>query len=282
MAESCARSADITAPEQESTVGIGVLEALYCPPYEPNKCRPRDPSWMRLRPDVPAEWESLAVYHYSVFYYLSRAAQRRNELFGGRVGEPTHPEDVIYLLRTCCENVKYFYDALRTVAESAVGYLPNHIPTDFPFREINVYRNLFLHNPVLGRGELHGETLLPRLPANLNHAESWVSMFKFSWRAVERLDTEDLVAARSLLLEFEDGLAKYLNDTWTRLISDLRGRNLHDKFQFLKLPSSAISVRFSNRITSDSGCATLAQPIAASATFSALDVSRLRKGSKVR
>src|SRR5450631_2769565 len=58
----------------------------------------RDSSWIRLRSDVPAEWEKLAVCHYSVFYYLARAAQRKIELFGGNADAPTHPEDVIYLL----------------------------------------------------------------------------------------------------------------------------------------------------------------------------------------
>ncbi len=217
---------------------------LYIVPLT-NRTSPgsRDSSWIRLHPDVPTEWEKLAVCHYSVFYYLSRAVQRRVELFGANAGTPTHPEDVIYLLRTCCENVKYFYDALRVVAKNAVDYLPRHIPTDFPFREINEYRNLLLHNPVLGRGELQGETLLPKLPEDLKHVDAWVSKFRYSWRAVERLDADGFVLARSLLQVYEDGLAQYLNDMWTKLISDLEHLKLHDEFpQFLKLPDSSVEV----------------------------------------
>ncbi len=56
-------------------------------------------------------------------------------------------------------------------------------------------------------------------------------------RRLERLAAEDLVSAHSLLQTFEDGLAKYLNDTWAKLISDLEGRKLHDEFQAVSQPS---------------------------------------------
>jgi hypothetical protein len=242
-----------------------------------------DSSWIRLRPGVPAEWEKLAVCHYSVFYYLSRAAQRRIECFGENTRGPSHPEDVIYLLQTCCENVEHFYKALRAIANDAVGYLPLKGPKDSPFREINAYRNLLLHNPVLGRGELDGETWLPKLPGDLKYVDSWAIKFAFSWRAVEGLNAQDLVSARTLLLGLEDGLAKYLNDTWARLIGDLGDRNLHDKFQqFLRLPNSAVAFQRPNRISADSSCATLAQPLAASGTFNGLRVSEPGKGKIVR
>lgn len=219
---------------------------------------PRDSSWIRLRSNVPAEWEKLAVCHYSVFYHLARAVQRRIELFAEKECAPTHPEDVIYLLQTCCENVSDFYDALRSLANNAVSYLPRQSPKEFPFREINAYRNLLLHNPVLGRGELHGETLLPKLPEDLRYIDSWASNLKFSWTAVERLPKEDFISARTLLQELENGLARYLNGTWAKLISDL-GDRLPVKFQFLKVSNSVAGV--------DSSCGTLAQPLAASATF---------------
>jgi hypothetical protein len=239
----------------------------------------QDPSWIRLRSDVPAEWEKLAICHYSIFYYLSRAVQRRIECFSGNADRPTHPEDVIYLLQTCCENVGYFYKALRAVATGAVSYLPRDGPKDFPFREINAYRNLLLHNPVLGRGESNRETLLPSLPKDLKHVDSWARKFAFSWRTVERLGMKDLVSARSLLQELEDGLAKYLNDTWAKLISSLRDRNFHDRLQFLKLPESTGEVQ---RITADSSSATVGQPLAASGTFNNLWISEPVKRKMLR
>ena|SRR6266581_1871254 len=98
---------------------------------------------------------------------------------------------------------------------------------------------------------------------------------------LERLAAEDLVSAHSLLQTFEDGLAKYLNDTWAKLISDLEGRKLHDEFQqFLNLPDSTVALQFSNRINTDSGCVTVAQPLAASGTF--LWISEPGKGRIAR
>src|ERR1019366_7484046 len=39
--------------------------------------RPQD--WIRLRPDVPEQFEKMAMAHYSVFYFLGRAAKRISE-----------------------------------------------------------------------------------------------------------------------------------------------------------------------------------------------------------
>jgi hypothetical protein len=124
--------------------------------------RLQDSSWIRLRPDVPDDWEKVAVCHYSVFYYLSRAAQRRIELFGGRQGVPAFPEDVIFLLQICCENVYLFCKALGAVAGGAASCVPD-VRKASVFREIDAYRNLLLHSPVLGRGESAAETFLPKL-----------------------------------------------------------------------------------------------------------------------
>ena len=125
-----------------------------------------DPSWIRVRRNIPSEWQKLALCHYSVFYRLSRAVELRLEQAETAPGKPTHPEEVIALLQTCCENVKDFYDAVRDIGSDSVRSLPRRLPNDFPivFRKIDVYRNLLIHNPVLGRGEMHGETLWPKLP----------------------------------------------------------------------------------------------------------------------
>lgn len=237
----------------------------------------QDSSWIRMRSDVPPDWEKVAICHYSVFYYLSRAAQRRIELFDRNADAPTHPEDVVYLLQTCCENVHYFYNALRAVAKNAVDYLPRQCPTEFPFRSINAYRNLLLHNPVLGRGESDRETLLPKIPDNPKLVNSWVSRFKFSWTAVERLDAEHLVSAHYLVQSLEDGLAEYLDRTWAKVITDLGGMNLHSKFRFLRVPPSTPNVTFSSRITVDSSCINVNQPLAASGTFNNLRISKTGK-----
>lgn len=125
-------------------------------------------SWIRVRRDIPSEWQKLALCHYSVFFRLSRAVELRLEQAQVPPDKPTHPEEVIALLQACCENVKDFYDAVRDIAGGAVQYLPRRLPRDFTivFRKIDAYRNLLIHNPVLGRGEQHGETLWPKLPEN--------------------------------------------------------------------------------------------------------------------
>ena len=216
-----------------------------------------DRSWIRVRRDIPLEWQKLALCHYSVFYRLSRAAELRLEQAQIPSDKPTHPEEVVALLQTCCENVKDFYDAVRNIAGGTVQYLPRRLPNDFPiiFRKIDAYRNLLIHNPVLGRGERHGETLWPRLPEEPRCWADWQSKFRFSWTAVEDLTPEDLVPARALLKNLEDEIAASLNETWERIIASLATRNPHDRFKdFLRVPESAELI-------------TVYQPLAASGVF---------------
>lgn len=216
-----------------------------------------DRSWIRVRRDIPSEWQKLALCHYSVFFRLSRAVELRMEQEQTPPDKRTHPEEVIAVLQTCCENVKDFYDAVRNIAGGTVQYLPRRLPSDFPlaFRKIDVYRNLLIHNPVLGRGERHGETLCPKLPENPKSWEPWKEKFRFSWSAVEDLGPEDLMPARSLLLGLEDELAVSLNETWGRILASLASRNPHATFKsFLRVPKSAESI-------------TLHQPLAASGVF---------------
>lgn len=238
-----------------------VFWRLYVVPLTNRACGPATEleraSWTRLRGDVPEEWEKLAVCHYSVFFHLSRAAERRIEQASVKPGEPTHPEDVIYLLQTCCENVKDFYDAVRAISVDGVNYLRRQLLNDppFVFSKIAAYRNLLIHNPVLGRGEKHGETLLPKLPEDPKCFNDWNNRFKFSWRAVEAIGAEDLDPAVGLLQILEDDLARYLDGAWAQLIVDLGSRNLHDKFNWLlKLPDSSEWI-------------TVVQPVAASGVF---------------
>ena len=214
-------------------------------------------SWVRVRRDIPSEWQKLALCHYSVFYRLSRAVELTLEQASTAPDPPTHPEEVISLLQTCCENVEDFYEAVRHVSGDAVRFLPRRLPNDFPlaFRKIDTYRNLLIHNPVLGRGERHGETLWPKLPDDPNSWEAWKKKFRFSWSAVEDLSSEELVSARALLESLENDLAASLNETWGRILASLASRNPHERFKdFLRAPDS-------NDII------TVCQPLAASGVF---------------
>jgi hypothetical protein len=214
-------------------------------------------SWVRVRRDIPSEWQKLAVCHYSVFYRLSRAVELRLEQAQSTPETPTHPEEVISVLQTCCENVKDFFDAVRDISGGTVQYLPRRLPDDFPlvFRKIDVYRNMLIHNPVLGRGETDGQTLWPKLPDEPKLWVDWKNKFRFSWSAVEDLGPERLVPARTLLQSLENELVMCLNDTWERIIAGLASRNPHDRFKdFLRLPDSAEQI-------------TVCQPIGASGMF---------------
>jgi hypothetical protein len=153
--------------------------------------------------------------------------------------------------------VKDFYNAVRDIAGGTVQCLPRRLPHDFPmvFHKIDAYRNLLIHNPVLGRGERHGETLWPRLPEEPRCWDDWQNKFRFSWSAVEDLGGEDLVPARALLQNLEDELAASLNETWERITASLAKRNPHDRFKdFLRVPESSDTI-------------TVCQPLAASGMF---------------
>ena len=210
-----------------------------------------DRSWIRIRKDIPPEWQKLAICHYSVFYRLSRAVELRLEQAEIAPGRPTHPEEVVSLLQTCCENAKDFYDAVRDIGGDTVQHLPRRLPNDFPlvFRKIDAYRNLLIHNPVLGRGERHGETLWPELPEDPKFWVDWKNKFRFSWSTVEELVPESLVRARALLQTLEDELAACLDETWGQIIVNLGSRNPHERFKdFLHIPDSTERITFSQQL----------------------------------
>lgn len=225
-----------------------------------------DPSWIRLRTDIPPRFEKLAVCHYSVFYYVSRASERRTEsnLHNERGSVARIAvEDVFYLLQTCAENLTFFFEATRDIANDfgiPPDGLPEQLPKQFPFREINAYRNLLLHNPVIGRKVTDNETLLPRLPESVLDAEAYFAPFNFSWKAVENLPPDRFIAASTLLENIENGLLSYLDDKWRIAIKGVEKIRETDKFktilklnQFLPVAAPAVG--------------TVTQPLAASGTF---------------
>src|SRR5271157_2423115 len=50
--------------------------------------------WYRVRPDIKPRFETLAVTHYSVFYFVARALEKLNE------PDRLYPEDAVFLLET--------------------------------------------------------------------------------------------------------------------------------------------------------------------------------------
>jgi hypothetical protein len=211
-----------------------------------------DRSWIRVRRDIPLEWQKLALCHYSVFYRLSRAVELRLEQAETAPDKPTYPEEIISVLQTCCENVEDFYDAVRAIGGDKVHHLSSGLPKGFPlvFQKIDVHRNLLIHNPVLGRGERHAETLWPKLPEDPNSWEAWKNKFEFSWSAIEDLALEEMVSARALLENLENELSASLNETWGRILASLASRDPYDTFRtFLRVPESNDTITVGQSLT---------------------------------
>jgi len=60
--------------------------------------------WIRIRADIPAAYQEVAMAHYSVFYFLGRAIKRITE----EESALNHPEDVLFLLDSVGDNLKFF------------------------------------------------------------------------------------------------------------------------------------------------------------------------------
>jgi hypothetical protein len=114
------------------------------------------------------------LYHYSVFYYFARAVHRL------RSEEYVYPEDVFFLLDSCCDNVREFFVKTKQLIKRINGQVPP-LPIQKKemyleegrgkrlkeeqrgcFVEVQRYRDAILHNPVLGRAVDVGPELLPR------------------------------------------------------------------------------------------------------------------------
>jgi hypothetical protein len=78
-----------------------------------------------------------------------------------------YPEDVFFLLDSVGDNFNHFRRAMndlaadcgRTIFNSPLEEVP-------PFKEISSYRDIFLHNTVMGRGVSVGRTYIPRWNAD--------------------------------------------------------------------------------------------------------------------
>jgi hypothetical protein len=118
---------------------------------------------IRLRADIPEKYEQTSMAHYSVFYFLGRAAKR----FSEEESAQQYPEDVLFLLDSVGDNFNHFLRAIRNLGadcgcklfDASIYQSPNRIN---PFREISDYRDTFLHNPVIGRGIGDGKTYIPK------------------------------------------------------------------------------------------------------------------------
>jgi hypothetical protein len=105
--------------------------------------------WIRFRPGIPDKYERMAMAHYSVFYFLGRAAKRLSD-----VASLEYPEDVLFLLDSVGDNFNWFLRAMNDIGKDCgvqvfdAGRI-TQFPKGFePFPEISAYRDVLLHKKV--------------------------------------------------------------------------------------------------------------------------------------
>jgi len=250
----------------------------------------RDP-WIRLRSDVHERQEQLAMHHYSVFYYLGRAAERVNS------DEGEFPEDVFSLLDACGDNALAFCILARKILPDfglSIDFLPSQkdqlcCSTDRQklskhrggLVEVQEYRDTILHNPVLGRGIQTSRQFLPK--------REFLEEVKLSWMKAARLTAEQMVESKPLYARLLSETASFLQETWGVLIQELDSVREGDKFrkqwsiheQFLPIPPAPV-LSTVGRPTADSSAGSFVSP-SCSGSFSVPvitleELERLNKG----
>jgi hypothetical protein len=186
-----------------------------------------DPSsdrWIRFRPDVPERYEQLSMAHYSVFYFLGRALERISV-------EQTafeHPEDVLFLMDSVGDNFKSFLKAMNAIGNDCgnknkvfepkfINQFPKAYP---PFAEISAYRDVLLHNPVLGRGVEEGKVYLPKWSDN--KSKSPLDQVKTSWIKAGKLLWEDRVSTTDLLERLVAEVCCLLENSWKQALEAVK------------------------------------------------------------
>lgn len=174
----------------------------------------QDDRWIRLRPGIPSQYEQLSMAQYSVFHHLGRALKRLSE--DATVFE--NPEDVFFLLDSIGDNFRRFMEAMNTLGKDCAKPIFDagaiqQFPRGFePFPEISAYRDVLLHNPVLGRGIEVGRIYVPRWSAN--KSESPLEIGKTSWREAEKLSRDNLISTSVLLERLVTEVCALLETCW--------------------------------------------------------------------
>jgi hypothetical protein len=195
-----------------------------------------DHCWIGFRSEIPERFQRLAITHYSVFYYLARVTVPM------RSQDYVFVEDVLHLLDSCADNVKKLFEAAADVLQDfdrTHDFLPKSFPPpDDPltvFRRITRYRDVILHNPVLGRILRDGKEFLPE--------EEQLEEVKYSWKKAWTLGDEKLIEKNKLLAGLRSDLIDYLKKKWALLISEMEQVASSPKFskvihleRFLPIP----------------------------------------------
>jgi hypothetical protein len=178
-----------------------------------------DPSRsIEFRDGIPANYEAMAMAHYSVYYFLGRAARR----FAEDRSAQESPEDVLFLLDSVSDNFVLFRDSMNAIAGDCglqvFDATYHRFPRGFdPFEEIGDYRDTLLHNPVVIKAKVGEQTYIPRWIAN--KSESPLEEARISWRAGRTLPASALVSTSDLLRRLIDQACGSLEIYWKLAIA---------------------------------------------------------------
>jgi len=213
--------------------------------------------WIRLRPSISESLERMTMQHYSVFYYLARATERIQSV------DSPFPEDVFALLDACGDNVLLFFKSISSFLSDSgrpVPQLPMNAkalidPSEKPgtgscyggFVAVREYRDVILHNPVLGRSMNRNRTFLPR--------SETLKTIKSSWRKAADLPSDRVVDLQSLFLGLREEITGFLQKNWQILIGAFdeiresqKFKNRYKMAKFLPVIAPTAAVTLSQRI----------------------------------
>lgn len=174
--------------------------------------------WIRFRSGLPEKYVQTAMAHYSVFYFLGRAAKR----LADEKCALEYPEDVIFLLDSVGDNLKRFLGTMNDlgadcgcpVFDKRIAQLPKGFG---PFKEISDYRDTLLHDTVLGRGIGCGKTYIPKW--NADKSASPLERARRSWAEAEQLSPDDRVSTNDLLERLIREVCGALESLWRKAIA---------------------------------------------------------------
>ena len=177
------------------------------------------------------DFELFVMSHYSVFWYFAHAAER----LSSRHDEDLLASNFFYLMDTSIDNLKMFLKqlcALRKLIDVNFDFVDPKKDKEFPeLKEIALYRNTFVHNPVLGRAVGRDVEQLP--------VHSELEKARKSWLYCDSLPDDKLVITRDLLESYRSRYACYLNQRWEMILRLLEANR--EKFvRRLRLQESSL------------------------------------------
>lgn len=183
-----------------------------------------NPNWIRLRDEIPEQYERVAMHNYSLFYYMANARREITEELNRLTSrEFPRPENVFFALQASVEQLK----ALVVVARGILSGLG--INDKFPkqpealYETIGVYRNAFTHDPMLGRSISSGRERVPP-QARLKHKSALL------WRESSNIPDDEMIDLLHLEEQLWQKFALFLQEEWRFLAATFRKARNNPKF----------------------------------------------------